>query len=186
MADINIAYKLLMQREFSNNKDLFVHQNSGEGYLTIAGLYRKYNQDAIEWEFVDRVIAMCSGDLKRASRLLILDQKIQSQIFHAFKSKYWDKYRLSEIIYQDIANEIFISATNIGGTNTAKMVQKFIGVEVDGIIGGKTLKALNSCNPKVFDTEFDKIEIANYERIVRNNPRLSHNLKGLINRAVAV
>ena len=56
MANYDVAYKILMKREFSNNPDYFVHKNKGEEFITIAGLYRKWHPDAIDWLFIDRII----------------------------------------------------------------------------------------------------------------------------------
>ena len=54
-------------------------------------------------------------------------------------------------------------------------------VKQDGIIGKYTIKALNAYDERRFDTEFDKLEIANYERmeVFKKYPN------GFINRAVA-
>lgn len=186
MAIFETAYKLLMQREFSNNSDYFLHQNKAENGLTIAGLYQKWNPKTIDWDFVERVLKMVKNDFKIASNMLIRDVKIQKQILQGFKTIYWDKYRLSEIVPQNTANELFISITNIGGVNAIKMAQGLVGVEADGIIGSKTIKALNEYDSFKFDKEFDLLEIENYKNIAKRNPNLAHNLKGWINRSVAV
>lgn len=186
MADIKPAYKILMQREFSNNPDNFVHKNKGEDFLTVAGLYRKWHQKAIDWDFVDRVIRMTGGNLTIASNLLIKDKELQSEIFKAFNQKFWIANKLDKVDSQKIANEIFISATNIGSKNTIKMVQRLIGAKQDGIIGKNTLGALNRFDEDFFDSEFDKAEIENYENIARHNPNISHNLKGWIKRSLSV
>lgn len=186
MANFETAYKILMQREFNNNPDYFLHQNKEEKGLTIAGLYQKWNPKTIDWGFIERVLKMVKNDFKVASNMLIRDVKIQSQILQGFKTIYWDKYRLSEIVSQNTANELFISITNIGGSNAIKLAQKLIGAKEDGIIGSKTLKLLNGFDPLVFDKEFDLLEIENYEQIAKMNPRLAHNLKGWKNRSVAV
>ena len=186
MANYDISYKILMKREFYNNPDYFVHKNKGESMLTVAGLYQKWNPKAVDWSFIERVISICQDDLKMASRLLIRDKKLQSQIYLAFKEKYWNKNRLSEILNQNTANEIFISATNIGNENAVKLAQKVVNVKQDGILGSNTLKALNEFDHVVFDIMFDKEEITNYKKIARMNPNLSHNLKGWINRSVSV
>jgi len=185
MADYIHAYKILMGREFSNNPDKFIHKNKGEDSLTVAGIYRKWHPKTLDWDFVDRVISMCSGNLAMASNLIIKDVKIQAQILQGFKAHYWDKNRLGEIVHQNTANELFISATNIDSKNTIKLAQKLIGVKDDGIIGNITIKYLNDYDPIAFDKEFDEIEIENYERIAKN-PRLAHNLKGWKNRARSV
>ena len=186
MANYDVAYKILMKREFDNNPDYFVHKNKGEEFITVAGLYRKWHPNAIDWEFIDRVIQMTNNDLKQASRLLIRDKKTQSQLYLAFKEKYWNKNKLSEIQHQNTANEIFISATNIGNKNAVKLAQKIVVVVEDGILGKNTVKALNNYDPALFDIQFDRAEIDNYENIARSNPNLSHNLRGWKNRAISV
>ena len=186
MSNFETAYKILMQREFSNNPDLFVHKNKKENGLTIAGLYQKWNPKTIDWDFVERVIKMVDNNLVIASNMLIKDVRIQSQIITGFKEIYWSKYRLGEIVNQNTANELFISITNIGGRNAVKLAQQLIGAKEDGILGSNTIKALNDFDPLVFDREFDLIEIENYENIARRNPELSHNLKGWKNRSKAV
>ena len=80
-----------------------------------------------------------------------------------------------------------ISADNKTITITCiKETQKLLGVTADGIIGNITLGALNAYDVVQFDKEFDKIEMAYYDRIAKAKPHLAINLKGWFNRAIRV
>lgn len=74
------------------------------------------------------------GDLKR----------ITDEQWHAIYKKYfWDRWQADRIISQSIANLVvdWVWASGIHGITK---VQELIGVKVDGIVGEKTLSALNS------------------------------------------
>jgi len=74
-----------------------------------------------------------------------------------YKSMYWDRWRLDEVKSERIALVMFDQCVNWGpGKRTSKRVQKSLnkmGIKklvVDGDIGPKTLRALNSVNDKAF------------------------------------
>ena len=62
MATFNKAYEILNNVEFSANPDKYLHHNKTEEMVTLGGIYRKANPDAIDWEFVDKVIALCESN----------------------------------------------------------------------------------------------------------------------------
>lgn len=186
MANFDTAYKILIQLEYAKNPSSFLHLNKGESGYTVAGVYQKWNKNAIDWDFIERVVNMCSGDIKKASKLLYTDKKLHVQIIRLFRKQYWMKNRLSEINSQVIANEIFISATNIGSSDAVKMAQRLIHLKDDGLLGKNSLRGLNATNELFFSEEFDKKEKANYQEIISKNPSLAINLKGWINRSDAV
>ena len=170
MANFKETYKLLQQAEFSSNPTKFLHLNAGEIGYTLGGLYRKYNEHNIDWFFVQQVIDACNGDLERASQMLYIDEKTQTQVIKAFKFEYWDKARLDEVESQIIASNIFIFGTNVGMENAIKEAQRVVGVLDDGIIGIKTLSALNSFNEDTFKDHFDTREKAYYQGIRNAKP----------------
>ena len=66
-----------------------------------------------------------------------------------YQKRYWDFYRLSEIHNQAVAEMISDMIINCGtGTNHRhiKAIQKYLGVEQDGIIGTKMLAKINKAN----------------------------------------
>lgn len=62
------------------------------------------------------------------------------------KKMYWDKMGADNIISQGIAN-ICVDWLWASGTGKIKNIQKILGVKQDGIVGPKTLAAINGANP---------------------------------------
>ena len=82
-----------------------------------------------------------------------------------YQAKYWDKLRCDELP-DGVDYSAFDFGVNSGVIRSAKLLQKFVGVEADGIIGPASVKAVQNYQDKIFlITEF-------------NNRRLAY-LKGL-------
>ena len=65
--------------------------------------------------------------------------------FHrVFKRNYWDACKADQIKDQSVANLLVDFAYNSGVTRVSKFIQKIVGVTVDGIIGSKTIQAINN------------------------------------------
>lgn len=62
-----------------------------------------------------------------------------------YKSKYWDKIR-GDDLPSGIDYAAYDFAVNSGVNRASKWLQKIAGVTVDGIIGPKSLEAINSCD----------------------------------------
>ena len=60
------------------------------------------------------------------------------------KTMYWDKWRADEIASQGMAN-LLVDWIWGSGAKTIRNAQKIIGVKPDGIVGPKTIAAVNSC-----------------------------------------
>mgnify|MGYP001572800222 CR=1 FL=1 len=70
-----------------------------------------------------------------------------------YKTDYWLRIRLHEILNVNIAAEIFDTAVNMGRNSAIKIAQEslnFLGEDlvIDGIIGLKTIEALNRWSKK--------------------------------------
>lgn len=64
-----------------------------------------------------------------------------------FKKYYWDKWKADSILSQSIAN-ILVDFVWASGKYGITKIQTLLGVTADGIVGPKTLTALNSRDPK--------------------------------------
>lgn len=98
-----------------------------------------------------------------------------------FKTMYWDRWQADRILSQSIANILvdWVWASGIWGI---KIPQRIVNVKDDGIVGEKTLEAINKQNPKEL---FDKIKQARIEfidNIVKANPLQQRFYKGWLNR----
>lgn len=71
------------------------------------------------------------------------------------KTMYWDRWQADKIKSQKIAN-ILVDWVWGSGVYGIKIPQRILGVEVDGIVGEKTLKAINAQDPdKLFQTIYE-------------------------------
>lgn len=97
------------------------------------------------------------------------------------KTMYWDRWKADQIESQSVAN-ILVDWVWASGNYGIKIPQKLIGVTVDGIVGPKTIDAVNSRNPREL---FDMIKIARFdfiEEICRKRPANNKFKRGWINR----
>lgn len=63
------------------------------------------------------------------------------------KTMYWDRWQADKIKSQKVAN-ILVDWVWGSGVHGIKIPQRILGVEVDGIVGEKTLQALNAQDPE--------------------------------------
>lgn len=97
------------------------------------------------------------------------------------KMLYWDRWNADEIRSQSIA-EIVCDFVWASGVHGIKVPQDLVGVIPDGIVGPKTLAAVNSHNPREL---FDQIKIARFdfiEDICRKRPANNKFKRGWMNR----
>lgn len=99
-----------------------------------------------------------------------------------YKTNYWDRLKLSNIINSKFADILFDQAVNRGTRRVAEQIQKLVGVKVDGIIGPITLIAINSMDSKKVLIEFLKSTQDAYVSIVTHNPSQLAFLSGWIKR----
>ena len=106
---------------------------------------------------------------------------------HIFKSGYWDKCKADQINNQSVAN-IIVDWAYMSGVSTAiKTVQKILGCKVDGIIGPKTIAAINGHRvPKQLFYDIQRARVEFYYNIVAKRPANKVFLKGWMNRLNAL
>lgn len=81
----------------------------------------------------------------------------EEQWNHIFVVYFWNKWRADDISSQSVAN-ILVDWVWASGTGTIKKVQKLLGVAVDGVVGPKTIAALNGY-PDGQRVLFDRIKV---------------------------
>lgn len=104
------------------------------------------------------------------------------------KNVFWDPYRLSEIIYQELANHVFDMTVNAGGDDGPKYLQKaaiHLGrdLKVDGAIGDKTLTAVNILDGKMLLRWYRFERSLHYIKEVQKKPMQIMNFQSWIRRA---
>lgn len=94
-----------------------------------------------------------------------------------FRDNYWSRWKAAQIHDQSIAN-ILVDWVWSSGAYGIKIPQRMLGVKIDGIVGPKTLAALNSQIPYSFFHELKEERRAYLERICVTTPTLKKFLKG--------
>lgn len=94
---------------------------------------------------------------------------------------YWDKWRADEIASQSVA-EILVDWVWASGGYGIKIPQRMLRVAADGVVGRRTLAAVNECDPRALFDEIKGARLQYCEDIVRRNPSQRKWLKGWTNR----
>lgn len=106
-------------------------------------------------------------------------------IARVLKPHYWDRWRADEIHNQSLAN-ILVDWVWASGVHGIKIPQKILGVTVDGIVGPKTLAALNSRPAEDLFYQIRQARLNFVDQIVRNNPSQKRFINGWKNRINAI
>ena len=97
------------------------------------------------------------------------------------KSLYWDRWKADDIKSQPLAN-ILVDWVWASGVHGIKRPQRILGVAPDGLVGPKTIEALNASDPRGL---FDKIKtdrIKFIDEICEARPKNEKYRKGWLNR----
>lgn len=108
-----------------------------------------------------------------------------------YKKLYWDKIQGDKIKKYAVAAVIFDQAINRGVSSAIKQAQKvikaldpfgFANIVQDGVMGPKSLEALNSVSEKPFLDSYLRESTQFYQNIVNRDPSQSVFLQGWLNR----
>lgn len=141
------------------------------------------------------------GDIDVQDLKLISDKDVRDRVL---KPHYWDRWKADRIKSQRVAN-ILVDWVWGSGKHGIVIPQRLFGVTVDGIVGEKTLAAVNAADPdRLFDAIYQEREkflhditnqsIAKYEKRIRRKATeselLKHTnkrfIKGWLNRLAAI
>lgn len=103
-----------------------------------------------------------------------------------FKNMYWDVVKGDAIVNQSIANTI-VDWYWMSGITAIKRVQNIVGVTTDGIIGPRSLLAINEFNnSRDLFFQIQSARINHVESIVKYAPQQRKYLAGWKNRIMAL
>ena len=185
MAKIEEALDILYRLEFSN-EDNVLEKNATEDGWTFMGIYQGAHPDLDIWKAIRQKMQQYNGDMKLVGSILYNNALVREMVQAFYKKEFWDKARLDDVNSQQMANEVFIAGVNMGMKKAVMLAQRLVGTTQDGVVGSKTIKAMNSFDDAVFDEMYDQLENEHYEAIIAANPSKRIFAKGWRNRAVAV
>lgn len=87
-----------------------------------------------------------------------------SHLRDIYKTRYWDKARCGEWA-PGVDLCVFDLAVNAGPSRAVKLLQKCVAVEQDGIVGPKTIAAVNAAPPKTMIVCFSDTRRAFYKSL---------------------
>lgn len=167
MADINKLIPIIFKWEGGFVDDPADYGGATNMGVTI-GTWRKvgYDKDG------DGVIDV--DDLKLLTR--------EDVVSHVLRPYYWDKWQADKINNQSVAN-ILVDWVWASGAYGIKIPQKVLGVGIDGIVGPKTIAAINSYpDQKELFEKIKQERIDFIDRIVANRPTNKKFKRGWLNR----
>jgi len=99
-----------------------------------------------------------------------------------YRADYWNKMRLDEVESQAKAALLFEMGVNFGIVTVIKMAQNLIDTDADGIVGQKTLAAINGFEETLFVVALKLMAVDKYRRICNSNKSQKTFLLGWLNR----
>lgn len=173
--------EMIKDVEFSNNNSLLLHKNDGENGLTYFGIYESAHPNWYGWNIIKRYLVN-TPNLKECSKILANVSDLNKYVEDFYKKEFFDKMKLELVKSENKQLELMCFAINANPTRCIKKVQELLGLTIDGIIGSKTITALNTFNDDLFDKLFDEEEIEFYNSL--DEKRFGRYKKGWKNRAL--
>jgi len=187
MADFDIAHAKSMGNEggYANNPA----DTGGETYMGVA---RNFHPKWQGWRHVDATKANMTqmptygtnsyfAWARQLNRTAAANPALQKLVIDLYESVYWRGNRLGEIDNQDVANQIYDWAVNTGSRGNT-WIQEALGVTADGVIGPKTLKAINTADPVVLLTNARKFAKEHRLKMCEDHPSQKQFLAGWLRR----
>lgn len=105
----------------------------------------------------------------------------EAEAKQVYKRRFWDKMQGDKIESQLIANILFDGYVNCGA-NGIKMMQRILNQKDDGVIGPKTLQAINGADEILLYNRYKIERIKYYQDLAERKPALKVFLRGWMNR----
>ena len=113
-------------------------------------------------------------------------KNISNEDWHeVFKGLYWDRWKADEIKNQAVAN-ILVDWVWASGSHGIKRPQRLLGVTSDGVVGSKTIAALNAKDPAELFKMIKADRIKFIDEICEKRPANNRFKKGWLNRINAI
>lgn len=166
MADFEKAFLLILAHEGG-----YVDDPDDPGGETYKGIARKMNPDWLGWHILD-LLKKQPGfpDSLLSTHEAEINKQLQYEVKSFYCSNFWMKISGDKIADQKVAESIFDFAVNAGIPVSISLSQLVAGVTADGIIGPKTIDAINRFDAGQFLSAFALAKIGRYVNICNKRP----------------
>ena len=110
-----------------------------------------------------------------------LYEMTDEQFIKILKERFWDRWQADKIKSQSVA-EMLVQWMWGSGITGIKEAQKVLGIVSDGVVGTKTLEAVNNRNPKELWETLKKAREQFFRNLVAQKPQNQKFLNGWLNR----
>lgn len=130
------------------------------------------------------------GISKRSYPHLDIRNVTEQQARDIYKHDYWERVCGDTIKSQPLAENLFDTAVNMGPVTAIKLAQYTLNeimtaqLEVDGVLGDKSLGVLSVCAVSTFMLAYTLAKVARYTHICNKDKTQSKFLLGWLNRAL--
>lgn len=134
MANFDIAYKRTCKFEGG-----WVNDDADSGKETYKGISRAANPKWTGWAIIDQY--------KKKSNFpknLDSDTKLQELVKQCYRNNYWNNVWGDEINHQEVANDLYDTAVNMGVATSIKLVERQFKMKETGKMSKNLLDKLNS------------------------------------------
>lgn len=167
MAEFEEAFEKMIVNEGGYK----LHNVSGDrGGQTYAGIARNFHPTWPGWYFIDNN--------------QVDNPELTDHVREFYRNNFWNKIKGDEIKDQVVAETLFDFAVNAGTPTAARLAQSVVDTTPDGIIGSKTIEALNKVKSEDFIIRYALAKVARYANIVNRDRSQQKFLLGWINRTL--
>jgi lysozyme family protein len=163
MSNFETAFQATMRREGG----FVLHNVAGDrGGQTYAGIARNFHPQWAGWSHIDRN-----------------DVPPTELVREFYRREFWDRMRCDEL-KPKIAAHLFDFGVNAGIRTAVRLAQVVAGATPDGVIGPKTIAALNAMDEPEFEMAYTIAKISRYAEIVNRDRSQGKFLLGWVNRTL--
>lgn len=162
---------IILRNENGSTVAGYVNDPYDRGGETICGITRRNHPSLSVWQSLDKLQLWQKKKYKPTMQEM-------AEIYCVYRKSYYDKVRAEDINDAALALQVFDCAVNCGVTRASKMLQQVVGTTADGIIGPKTLAAVNGGN---WLAAYMAARVSYYRQIAQKGSN-SRYLRGWINR----
>lgn len=166
MADFNKFWPILEKQE-----GLYANAKNDSGGETWKGISRNNYPSWAGWKIVDAKRPKTGFiNESQANAFLKGDATLDKLTVEFYKNSQWDPIKMDQIANQSIANFICDWGVNAGLSVPIKKAQKILSLVEDGVVGPKTLAAINGASGQDFFNKMQEARESFYRSIVAAKP----------------
>lgn len=154
-----------------------------KGGETYRGIARNYWPGWKGWEIIDAA--------KRENKSInnLKNKVLDGLVLDFYFDNFWNPLKLPKIDNQEVADELFDTAVNMGLNRSARFLQESLNllgerVTVDGRIGEKTIAAANRVDATMLVRLLNIFQGQRYVEIVRGDPTQRAHFRSWLSRTV--